>query len=158
VGKKTGPNPTDRAKLGAKRSLLTDAAGMPLAVAVAGANRNDFKMARETLENLEVKRPAPTARHPQGLCLDKDYDRSEVRQLLKEWHLTAHIRSRGEEAHALKRRAGAQARRWVVERSHSWVNRFRGLLVRWCKKAQNYQGMLHLALGLVVWRAAFVPG
>ncbi len=47
---------------------------MPLAVAVAGANRNDFKLVRETIEGLMVERPRPTRNVPQGLCLDKGYD------------------------------------------------------------------------------------
>ena len=153
MGKKTGPNPTDRAKRGTKRSILTDARGLPLGIAVAGANRNDFKLARETLENIEVERPTPTRHHPQGLCLDKDYDRSEIRALLEEFKFTAHICVRGKAAQACKRRARAKARRWVVERTHSWMNRFRGLLIRWNKRAENYLAMLHLALGLITWRA-----
>lgn len=152
MGKKTGPNPTDRAKRGTKRSMVTDARGMPLGVTVAGANRNDFKLTRETLENIVVERPRPTTRQPPGLCLDKDYDRSEVRELLRELALTPHIRSRGEEAQALKRHPKAKARRWVVERSHSWLNRFRGLLIRWCKKAENYLALIHLAMGIILWR------
>ena len=119
---------------------------MPLAVAVAGANRNDFKLARETIEGLMVERPRPTRNAPQGLCLDKGYDYAEVRELLTEFRFTAHIRSRGEEAKAIKRRAGEKARRWVVERSHSWMNRFRRILVRWEKRADTYVAMLHFAL------------
>lgn len=119
---------------------------------MAGANRNDFKLARETLENIELERPVPTRAHPQGLCLDKDYDKTEIRALLEEFKFTAHIRARGEEAQALKRHARAKARRWVVERTHSWLNRFRGLLIRWSKKAENYLALLHLAMGVIVWR------
>src|SRR2546422_2182640 len=100
AGKKTGPNPTDRAKDGVKRSLLTDGAGVPLGVAVDGANRNDFKLARATLESIPIPRPEPTAEAPQGLCLDKGYDYEEVRDLLAEFGYTAHIRCRGEEAQA----------------------------------------------------------
>ena len=147
-GEKNGPNPTDRAKKGTKRSLLTDGGGIRLSVVVAGANRNDFNLARETLEHLEVKRPTPTRAHPQGLCLDKDYERSEIRGLLEEFKFTAHIRARGEEAQDLKRKA----RRWVVERTHSWLDRFRAVLVRWNKKAENYLGMLHLALGVITFQ------
>jgi putative transposase len=158
VGKKTGPNPTDRAKKGTKRSLLTDGRGVPLAVAVEGANRNDHKMARQTLEQIEVKRPKPTARKPQNLCLDKGYDYPEVPALAQEFKFTAHIRSRGEEAQALKRKARAKARRWVVERTHSWMNRFRGILIRWNKKAENYIGMLHAVLGLITLRAIGLSG
>ena len=102
-GKKTGPNPTDRAKGGTKRSLLTEANGVPLAVVVAGANRNDFKLARETLESIVIARPKPTSVTPQGLCLDKGYDYSEVRDLADEFRFTAHIRCRGEEARAIKK-------------------------------------------------------
>ncbi len=92
------------------------------------------------------------------MCLDKDYDKAEIGALLKEFGFTAHIRCRGEEAQALKRHARAKARRWVVERTHSWLNRFRGLLIRWCKKAANYLAMLHLAMGLIVWRLIDWPG
>jgi putative transposase len=137
---------------------LTDGQGLPLGVAVAGANRNDFKLARETLEQLAVPRPVPTRRRPQNLCLDKGYDYPEVRDLAQEFRFTAHIRSRGEEAQALKRDARTKARRWVVERTHSWLNRFRGILTRWCKKAENYLGMLHFALGLITWRKLDLSG
>ena len=148
-----GPNPTDRAKGGTKRSILTEGKGVPVGLAVDGANRHDMKMTRETLESVPVKRPKPTKRKPQGLCLDKGYDYSEVRDLVKEFGFTAHIRSRGEEAKAIKRKAGYKARRWVVERTHSWLNRFRRILVRWEKLGETYIAMLHLALGIITWRA-----
>lgn len=153
MGKKTGPNPTDRAKGGVKRSLLTEGSGLPLAVVVDGANRHDMKLVRSTLEHIEVTRPAPTAAHPQGLCLDRGYDFDEVRQLLIQFGFTAHIRSRGEAAQAIRQEADYRARRWVVERTHSWLNRFRRLLIRWEKRADTYLAMLHLACGLITWRA-----
>jgi putative transposase len=62
--------------------------------------------------------------------LDKGYDFLEVYELAAEFAFTAHIRSRGEEAKAIKREAGFRARRWVVERTHSWLNRFRRILIR----------------------------
>lgn len=158
MGKKTGPNPTDRAKGGVKRSLLTDGGGVPLGVAVEGAHRNDFKMARATLESVPIPRPEPTPEEPQGLCLDKGYDYDEVRQLAAAFGYTAHIRARGEEAQAIKREAGHKARRWVVERTHSWLNRFRRILIRWEKKPENYLAMLHLACALVTYRASGLPG
>jgi transposase len=68
------------------------------------------------------------------MCLGKGYDYDEVRDLLREFGFTAHIRPRREEATAIKREAGFTARRWMVERAHSWLNRFRRLLVRWDKK------------------------
>ena len=129
-----------------------------MAVAVAGANRNDFKMARQTLQSLMVPRPEPTAEEPQGLCLDKGYDYAEIRELAVELGYTAHIRARGEEAAVIQREAGYKARRWVVERAHSWLNRFRRILIRWEKRPANYLAMLHLACALVTYRAAGLPG
>ena len=70
----------------------------------------------------------------------------------------AHIRSRGEEAKVLAREAGKRARRWVVERSHSWLNRFRRLLVRWDKQPEHSLAFLHLACALIAFRAAGLFG
>ncbi len=125
---------------------------------VAGANRNDFKLARATLESIAIARPAPTPEQPQGMCLDKGYDYREVRALLDEFGFTAHIRARGEEAQAIKREAGYTARRWVVERSHSWMNRFPRILIRWEKKPANYLGLLHLVCAFLTYRAAGLLG
>ena len=144
--------------MGVKRSLLVEGGGIPIGVAVDGANRNDFKMARQTIEGIAIKRPKPTKKKPQGMCLDKGYDYDEVRELLKEFGFTAHIRARGEEAQALKRHAGAKARRWVVERTHSWLNRFRAVLIRWCKKPENFLATLHFALALITHQATGLTG
>ena len=70
----TGPNPTDRAKRGVKRSVLTDGRGVPLSVVVDGANRNDHKLMRVMIDSILIRRPRPTRHRPQHLCLDKDYD------------------------------------------------------------------------------------
>ena len=153
-----GPNPTDRAKSGVKRSLLTEADGVPIGLAVDGANRNDFKMMKATLESIPVQRPKPSRKNPQGLCLDKGYDYDEVRDLAQEFWYTAHIRARGEEAQAIKHEAGFKARRWVVERTHSWMNRFRRILTRWEKKAENYLGLLHLVCAIITYRCAGLFG
>jgi transposase len=157
-GKKTGKNPTDRAKKGVKRSLLVEANGLPVGLAVEGANRNDMKMVEATLTSIPVERPEPTAEQPHGMCMDKGYDYDEVRQLLEAFGFTAHIKARGEEAKEIKRKAGFKARRWVVERTHSWMNRFRGILIRWCKKPENYIAMLHFALAIITYRCAGLSG
>ena len=158
MGKKTGPNPTDRAKGGVKRSLLTEGHGVPVGLVVAGANRPDLKLVEETVDSLIVKRPRPTKTRPQGMCMDKGYDYAAVREIVQEFGFTAHIRARGEEAQALKRQAGFKARRWVVERTHSWMNRFRRVLIRWDKKVENYLAFLHFACALIAFRAAGLFG
>jgi transposase len=138
--------------------VLTEAKGVPVGLAVDGANRHDMKLFRATVEAIPVERPAPTPEHPQGLCLDKGYDFNEVRHTVQEFGFTAHIRSRGEEAQAIKREAGFKARRWVVERTHSWMNRFRRILTRWDKSPNNYIAFLHFACALIAFRAAGLLG
>jgi len=131
---------------------------VPIGLAVDGANRHDMKLVRPTLDSLVVERPEPTEDAPHGMCLDKGYDYDEVREILDEFGFTAHIKARGEEAHELKQEAGKRARRWVVERSHSWLNRFRRILVRWDKKPENYLAFLHFACALIAFRAAGLFG
>jgi transposase len=137
---------------------LTEGDGVPIGLAVEGANRNDFKMMKATLESIPVKRPKPTRKRPQGMCLDKGYDYGEARDLADEFGYTAHIRARGEEAQAIKHEAGFKARRWVVERTHSWMNRFRRILTRWEKKAENYLGLLHLVCAIITYRCSGLFG
>jgi putative transposase len=131
---------------------------VPVGLAVEGANRNDMKMVGETLGSIPVERPEPTPGQPQGMCMDKGYDYEEVRQIVEEFGFTAHIKARGEEAKEIKRKAGFKARRWVVERTHSWMNRFRGILIRWCKKPENYIAMLHFAFAIITYRCAGLSG
>ena len=158
MGKKTGRNPTDRGKSGTKRSLLTDGAGVPLAVTVSGANTHDKRLVRATLEELPAERPDPTRGPVQHFCADKGYDYPDTRQLIAKWGYTAHIKSRGQERADKEQVPGYRARRWVVERTHSWFNRFRRLLIRWEKKAANYVAFLHFACAWVSFRAARVLG
>ena len=113
---------------------------------------NDFKLLRATLENIVIPRPDASGEAPQGLCLDKGYDYPEVYELIDELGFTPHIRSRGEEKKELERDPGFRARRWVVERTHAWLNRFRGLLIRWSKKPDNHRALLQFACGLIAWR------
>ncbi len=141
---------------GVKRSLLVDGCGIPLSV-VAGADANDHKLMRQTLEAIATARPQPSPEAPQNLCLDKGYDYDEPRALAQEFAFTLHLRTRGEEMRERVRHAGAKARRWVVERTHSWLNRFRRILIRWEKKPENYLAMLHFALTIITWRNTALP-
>jgi len=138
--------------------LLTEGHGIPIGLAVEGANRHDMKLTGLTLEAIVVERPEPTKEAPQHLCLDKGYDYAEVRELVAAWGYTAHIRTRGEEAREKRGIPGYRARRWVVERTHSWLNRFRRLLIRWEKKVDNYLAMLHFACAWITFRAAGLFG
>jgi transposase len=157
-GEETGKNPTDRAKKGAKRSLLVEAEGIPVGLATDGANRPDMKMTRETLESIPVERPEAPAADPQGLCLDNGYAYDEVQEIAQEFHFTVHLPPAPEAALRVKRKAGQKARRWVVERTHSWMNRFRGILIRWSKKAENYVALLHLSFAFIIYKRMGLSG
>jgi putative transposase len=138
--------------------LLTEGQGIPIGVSVAGANRHDMKLVAAPLESVIVARPAPSAERPQHICLDKGYDDPQIEELVAQWGYTAHIRGRGAEKQEKGAIPGYRARRWVVEGTHSWMNRFRRLLVRWEKEVANYLGMLHLACAWITFRAAGVIG
>lgn len=129
-----------------------------MGVTVEGANRHDMKLMGPTLASMVVERPEPTEDAPQHMCLDKGYDYPEIHQLLAEFGYTAHIRCRGEEKRDKIRVPGYRARRWVVERTHSWLNRFRRLLIRWEKKVENYLAMLHFACAWITFRASGLLG
>lgn len=151
-GSGTGANPTDRGKKGTKGSILTDGKGIPLSVTVDGANRHDKKLVKEMLEAIIFERPSKDD-VIQNICMDEGYDFPDIKQLVKEYGYTAHIKSRGEENIRIEI-PGFRARRWVVERTYSWLNRFRRLLIRWEKKIENYLAMLHLACAWITFRAA----
>ena len=137
---------------------MTDGAGIPLGLAIDGANRPDFELAEGTLLSIPIPRPEPSDEAPQHLCLDKGYDVDDVHGLAHDFSYVAHIKARGEEAQALKREAGYRARRWVVERTHSWLNRFRRVLIRWEKTWESALGFLHLACAVITYRAAALLG
>lgn len=134
---------------------------MPLGLEVAGANRPDMRLVEPTLKSLPVARPTPTRRHPQHLCADKGYDYPSVRDLVAAWGYTAHIpakKAKGATAVPPEPVPGYRARRWVVERTHSWMNRFRRLLIRWEKKVPNYKAFLHFACAWITYQVAGVLG
>lgn len=156
-GEATGPSPVDRAKTGTKRSLLTEGHGVPIAVAVGGANRPDMKLVQPTLTSIAAKRPSPR-KVEQRLHLDKGYDYEVVRELVARRGYIAHIPRRGQAPEQRIPRRRNRARRWVVERAHSWMNRFRRILIRWEKKAENYLAMLHIACAWIAFSQGGVFG
>jgi transposase len=137
--------------------VLTDGQGVPIAVAVDGANAHDQTLVRETLGGIPIPRPQPSERERQNLCADKGYDAEAVRTAAKRRRYIYHIPRKNDDTPRKKHRRG-KARRWVVERTHSWTNRARRLLIRWEKKVENYLGFLHLQFAIVALRAAGVFG
>ena len=155
-GAGTEANPTDRGKKGTKRIVLTDCKGIPLSVVVDGANRHDKKLVKRTLDAIFFERPS-LEDIIQNICRDKGYDLTDIRKLVVDYGYTAHIKSCGEE-NIRRDIHGFRARRWVVKRTHSWLNRFRRLLIIWETKIENYLAMLHLACALMTFRSAGLFG
>jgi putative transposase len=149
-GEATGPNPTDRGKRGTKRSALSDGHGLPLALAVDGANVHDNRLAAPTLDSIVIARPEPSEKAPQHLCLDAAYVGEKTKEIIDQHQYIAHIRPIDEDrAQARNVDPTKKPRRWVVERLHSWLNRSRRILVRWEKFTQTYEAFLHLACALL---------
>ena len=119
--------------------MLTAGQGLPRRGAVDGAKRHAMTVVEATLEAIKRKRPAPTARWPQHRCWDKGDDDDAGRETWEAWGYgyTAPSRRRGAESQAKRDSPGPRARRWVVERTHAWMNRFRRVLMRWEKKVEN---------------------
>lgn len=115
---------------------------------VAGANINDFRLLRSTIEAVVVDRPVCI----QHLCLDRGYDNAfgRLESLINGYR--PHIRRIGEEKLDSRKRKTKKARRWVVERTIGWLSKCRAILVRYDKKAVNYLGLVQLACALIWFR------
>ena len=153
-GECVGKSYKHRGKNGTNRSILVEGRGVPLSAVAERANLNDFKLTQTTLSSLVVPRPTPTKEKPQHLCLDRGYDYPEVDQIVAAFGYTAHIARKGDDPTKREQPPVYRARRWVVERTHSWLNNFRRLLIRWEKKVANYLGMLHFACAWISFRTA----
>jgi putative transposase len=150
-GEKTGANPTDRAKMGTKKSIQVEQRGGPLAVVIAGANVNDHTLLQETIDAVVIARPDPT-KLTQHLCLDKGYDNPTGDAACATGGYVPHIRRIGEEKKDGWGEKTQPARRWVVERTIAWLQRCRALLIRYDKKPTNYLGLIQLACALLWYR------
>ncbi|MCH1915396.1 IS5 family transposase [Leptospira noguchii] len=145
-GALTGKNPTDRAKLGVKRHILTDGNGIPLAITLTGANVHDKHGVKDTLNSILIF-SRKRREKPKHICLDKGYDFKDIEVLIKRRNIQSHIRKKGEKP--LIGKYKGKPRRWVVERTNSWHNRFRAILIRWERKSENYLASLYLASSII---------
>ena len=148
-GAETGPNPTDRGKSGTKHHIVVDRQGIPLAVVQSGANVHDSKMleaAVDAIPPIRQSRGAPR-RRPTKLHGDKAYDSRHCRQVLRRRNIIQRLARRGIESSS-----HLGQHRWVVERTHAWLNRYRRLLIRWEFRADIHLAFLTLGCALVCWR------
>lgn len=133
--------------------MLTEAGGGPLAAVVRGANVHDSLLLQDALEAVIVVPPDPITGPAQHRCLDKAFSGAPSDATARVFGYEPHVRRIGEEK--LDPASGDNkhpARRWVVERTISWLNRCRGILVRYEKKAANYLAVVQLACALLWYR------
>lgn len=128
---------------------MTDATGIPLAVRVTAANRNDVTQLLPLLEQIPPVRGRPgRPRHrPQRLVADRGYDSAAHREALRTLGIRPVIAERG-----VEHGSGLGRWRWVIERSIAWLHRYRRLAVRWEYRADIHHGFLTLACCLICWR------
>jgi transposase len=169
----TGNNPTDRSKLGTKRHILTDKKGIPLSTVISPASTHDIKLVTEVVDNTVIKRPKSLSRSRrrrrrklQHLCLDKGYNSVEEEQKLIKRGYLLHIpikkkkkkKGEGEDSEEkmvekpIPNRKKYSPKRWVVERTNSWHNRFRKLFTRYEKKDENYLGLVQFSCCIIIYR------
>jgi putative transposase len=127
-----------------------------MAVAGAGAHRPDLKLLAGALDAIVVGRPAPTEEAPQPLGADHGYDDEACYQEAEGHDDLPQLRARGEEQRATREISGDRARRWVVAVGHSWLHRFRTLLVRFEKNLATHFARLQLACAYLVLKRAEV--
>ena len=138
-GQTAGPSPVDRRKQGLKRSVATEAAGIPLAALPAPANHRDDGLLAATLDALGAVGPLPAQ---PVVHLDAGYDYQPCRQVLTTRGMVGQIATRG-------RPAPIQVgRRWVIERTHAWANQYGKL--RWCTERRRLVVQFWLALASAV--------
>ncbi|WP_350029105.1 IS5 family transposase [Caballeronia sp. GAFFF1] len=147
-GRKTGPNPTDRARPGSKHHLATDANGTPIAAVLTGANRNDVTQLVPLIEAIVPivgRRGRPLSR-PGRVYADHGSDHDKYRRVLHARSVPTSIARRGH-----PHDSGLGKVRWVVERTHAWLHHFRRLRIRFERRADIHEAFLKLACCLICW-------
>jgi transposase len=148
-GEHTGPNPTDRGKLGCKHHILVDQRGLPLIAQISGAQVHDSRLLIPIVEAIPaVKGLSGRARkRPGKLHADRAYASRANRAWLRRRGIAARIVRYGIES---RERLGCW--RWVVERTLGWLHRFRRLRIRYARRVDIHQAFLSLACSLICWR------
>ena len=129
--------------------MLVDARGVPLSIIVCAANRHDVTQLEPTLDGVVMRRPRAGAPSKQHLCADAAFQGARAEQAIRRRRYVPHVRPRIEEIRIKKRHP---PRRWVVEVTHSWFNRFRKLLVRYEKTHRSYLALTMLAAAIISFR------
>lgn len=152
-GEATGCSPVDIKKLGTKRAMLTDRDGIPLAITIAAGNIHDSTTCISTIANLVYDREPAF----KTIELDAAFDAASIKKDLEKmgYHYQISPNKRNQISPNKRRNSKLYEQpkhrfRWSVERTHSWINRFRRLLIRWDKKLDNFLDMIQFACQIIV--------
>jgi len=164
----TGSSPTDRSKLGTKRHILTDKQGIPLSAVISSANTHDIKLVTDVIDNVVIRRPSSKYKNKkrririqEHLCLDKGYNSKHKEQELIKRGYILHIplkkkkkctNNEKDVTRSILNVKKYSPKRWVVERTNSWHNRFRKLFTRYEKKSENYLGLVQFSCCIIIYR------
>jgi transposase len=148
-GDETGPNPTDRRKLGTKQHLLVDRHGVPLVIRVTGANRHDVIEIIPLVVNIPAigGKPGHPVAKPGVVQADRAYHDKSVDALLRWLGIEPKIAKRG-----TPHGSGLGKTRWVVERTIAWLKGFRRLRIRFDRRSEIYHAWNTLAAAVICWR------
>ena len=128
-----------------------DGRGIPLSLVVSGAETPDVLLLPATLEACVLRRRDLGNGAPQYLGGDKGYTGATAWNASQAQGYTPALQQRGQTTDRIPLPA-ARLRRWVVERCHSWLHRFRKLPIRYEKLKRSYEGLLQLACAIICWR------
>ena len=143
-GDHTGPNPTDRAKKGVKRHLISDGHGLPLVVRIGPANRRDEQWLPCLLWWLWIALSYGGRCRPAALRGERGYGFPHAIALVLAWGIRSLLAPRGS-AHG----SGLGRTRFVVERTHGWFEHYRRLVRCYEDTGAHYQGMYQLAAWVI---------
>jgi transposase len=149
-GAKIGKSPADRGRPGSKLHLACDGRGVPLSLAVSGANENERGYLLPLVDALPRRRQRERSR-PDALLADRGYDAE---------HLRASLRERGIEPRIVRRRPPGGGRRrdpqvperWPIERTNAWLHNYRRVATRWERRPELYLALVQLACSLIICR------
>lgn len=146
---KTGPSPVDRAKTGSKHHVITDGAGIPLAILLTGGNRHDVTQLLNLLDAIPPvhgKRGRPK-RRPTAVYADRAYDSNPHRTALNNLGITPHLARKG-----TKHGSGLGVHRWVVEQTIALLHWFRRLRIRWEIRDDIHEAFMSIACSIICYR------
>jgi transposase len=143
---KTGESPVDRKKLGTKRSIIVEKTGIVIGASLSSGNRHDSKLFFDSMESIPSFLQQPDYKE---MHLDAAYDFKSIRTFLLNKFYVPKI-SKNKRNSKVVIPFKPEKKRWIVESAHSWMNRFRRLLIRFEKYAQNYFAFMTMSFAITI--------